>query len=234
VTARDTNAGAPVLLAVAHGSRDLAAQHSIGALAERVRLLSPALDVRVGFVQHAEPSLTEALAAAGTRTVVVPLLLSTGYHLIADIRGAARTVGTPVAAALGPDPRLAEALADRLDESGRPAGTPTVLAAAGSADPAAAADVARQAALLADRLAVPVVPAFAAAGQPSVSQAVAELHASTGCPVSVATYLLAPGQFHDRLRQVAATWVSAPLTDHPAVARLVLDRFTAARAAAGI
>jgi sirohydrochlorin ferrochelatase len=62
----------------------------------------------------------------------------------------------------------------------------------------------------------------------------AALHASTGRPVSVATYLLSPGQFHDRLRQAAATWVSAPLADHPAVARLVLDRFSAARVTAGI
>ena len=66
---------------------------------------------------------------------MVPLLLSTGYHLTADIRGAARAAGAPVADPLGPDPRLAEALADRLAEAGRPAGTPTVLAAAGSADP---------------------------------------------------------------------------------------------------
>jgi sirohydrochlorin ferrochelatase len=196
--------------------------------------MSPALDVRVAFVQHAHPSLAEALATAGNQAVVVPLLLSTGYHLTADIRGAARAAGAPVAGPLGPDPQLAEALADRLAETGRPAGTPTVLAAAGSADPAAAADVARQAALLADRLAEPVVPAFAAAGQPSVPRVVAALHASTGRPVCVATYLLSPGQFHDRLRQAAATWISAPLTDHPAVARLVLDRFSAARLTARI
>ena len=223
-----------MLLAVAHGSRDGAAQDSVAALAKRVRRLSPALDVRIAFVQHAEPSLADALAAAGSQAVVVPLLLSTGYHLTADIRGAARAAGAPVAAPLGPDPLLAEAFAERLAETGRPAGTPTVLAAAGSADPAATEDVARQAALLADRIAAPVVPAFAAAGQPSVTQALAALHASTGRPVSVATYLLSPGHYHDRLRQAAATWVSAPLSDHPLVARLVLDRFSAACAAAGI
>ena len=246
MTAASAGASAPVLLAVAHGSRDSAAQDSVGALAVRVRRLSPALDVRVAFVQHAAPSLAEALAAAGGQAVVVPLLLSTGYHLTADIQGAAREAGAPVAAPLGPDPRLAEALAGRLAETGRPAGTPTVLAAAGSADPAGAADVTRQAALLQKMYAgttleryrvngtVANVPAFAAAGQPSVTQAVAALHASTGRPVCVATYLLAPGQFHDRLRQAAATWVSAPLSDHPAVASLVLDRFATARAAARI
>jgi sirohydrochlorin ferrochelatase len=231
VTADGAGVSAPVLLAVAHGSRDTAAQDSVRALAERVRRLSPALDVRVAFVQHARPSLAEALGTAGNQAVVVPLLLSAGYHLTADIRSAARVAGAPVAEPLGPDPRLADALADRLAEAGRPAGTPTVLAAAGSADPRAAADVASQADLLADRLRAPVIAGFAAAGQPTVTQAIAALHAETGSPVSVATYLLSPGHFNDQLRVVAGTWISAPLGDHPEVARLVLDRFSAARQA---
>ncbi len=158
MTVTPARADGPVLLAVAHGSRHAAAQDSVAALAKRVRRLCPSLDVRVAFVQHAGPSLAEALTAAGRRAVVVPLLLSTGYHLTADIGGAARAAGAPVAAPLGPDPRLAEALTERLAQTGRPAGTPTVLAAAGSADPAAAAAAARQAALLADRIAAPVVP----------------------------------------------------------------------------
>ena len=217
-----------MLLAVAHGSRDSAAQDSVGALTERVRLLAPDLEVQVAFVQHAEPSLADALATTGhAEVVVVPLLLSTGYHLTADIRSAARAAGAAVADPLGPDPRLADALADRLAEAGRPAGTPTVLAAAGSADPNATADVARQADLLADRLRAPVTAGFAAAGQPTVTQAIAALHAHTGGPVSVATYLLSAGHFHDQIRAVAGTWISAPLGDHPEVARLVLDRFSA-------
>jgi sirohydrochlorin ferrochelatase len=232
VTPGSAAVSVPVLLAVAHGSRDGAAQDSVAALANRVSQLAPALDVRTAFVQHARPSLADALAAAGSTVVVVPLLLSTGYHLTADIRAVARAAGAPVAAPLGPDPLLADALADRLAEAGRPAGTPTVLAAAGSADPGATADVACQADLLADRLRAPVTAAFAAAGQPTVTQALATLHADTGSPVSVATYLLSPGHFHDQLRYAAATWVSAPLGDHQSVARLVLDRFSAAREAA--
>jgi sirohydrochlorin ferrochelatase len=223
----------PVLVAVAHGSRDSAAQHAVGALAERVRGFAPAIDVRVAFLQHAEPSLAGALAAASGEVVVVPLLLSTGYHVMVDIHGAARDAGARVSAPLGPDALLAEALIDRLADAGAPSGTPTVLAAAGSSDPGAAADVTGQARLLADRLGTPVPAAFAAAGHPTVAQAVTDLHRSTGSPVSVATYLLAPGQFHDQLRETAATWVSAPLGDHPAVARLVLDRFLAARPMAG-
>jgi sirohydrochlorin ferrochelatase len=43
--------------------------------------------------------------------------------------------------------------------------------------------------------------------------------------VAVASYLLAPGVFQDRLRASGAAWVSAPLGDHPAVAALILERF---------
>jgi sirohydrochlorin ferrochelatase len=218
----------PVLLAVAHGSRDPAAQQTIAALARQVRRLAPVLDVRVAFVQHAEPALPDELAAAGRNTVVVPLLLATGYHLTTDIAGAAAATGAQVADPLGPDTLLVTALAGRLAEAGVPDKTPVVLAAAGSASPAAADDAQRQAGLLAERLEVPVTAAFASAARPRVTEAVAELRSRTGRPVAVATYLLAPGHFHDQLQHAGARWVTSPLGAHPAVAGVVIDRYRAA------
>ena len=216
----------PVLLAVAHGSRDPAAQQTVLSLAGRAGGLAPGIEVRTAFVQHAGPSLAEALAAAGGRPVtVVPLLLSAGYHLGTDIGGAAGRAGVPVAAPLGPDPGLVPALADRLRAAGAPAGTPVVLAAAGSTDPRAAGDARHQATLLASHLQAPVLAAFASAARPTVGEAVADLAARTGGPVAVASNLLAPGVFAGRLRASGAAWVSAPLGDHPAVAGLVLERF---------
>jgi sirohydrochlorin ferrochelatase len=218
----------PTLLAVAHGSRDPAAKEAIGALARQISRLAPVLTVRVAFVQHAEPSLPSELSAAGANTVIVPLLLSTGYHLTTDIAGAASAAGARLADPLGPDPLLVTALASRLAEVGVPDGTPVVLAAAGSSDPAAQSDARRQADLLAERLDVPVTPAFGSAARPGVPEAVAQLRARTGKPVAVATYLLAPGHFHAQLRQAGARWVAAPLGGHPAVAGLVIDRYRTA------
>jgi sirohydrochlorin ferrochelatase len=216
----------PVLLAVAHGSRDPAAQRTVLSLAGRAGALAPGIEVLTAFVQHAEPSLTEALATAGQRhVVVVPLLLSAGYHLGTDIGAAAGRAGVPVAAPLGPDPGLVPALVDRLRAARVPAGTPVVLAAAGSTDPRAAGDARNQAALLASHLQAPVLAAFASAGRPTVGEAVADLAARTGGPVAVASYLLAPGVFARRLRASGAAWVSAPLGDHPAMAGLILERF---------
>ena len=218
----------PTLLAVAHGSRHAAAQATIATVARQVSRLAPVLRVRVAFVQHAEPSLTAELAAAGPNTVVVPLLLSTGYHLTTDLAGAARATGARLADPLGPDPLLVTALAGRLAEAGVPEGTPVVLAAAGSADPAAEADAAEQAGLLAERLNVPVTAAFASAAGPTVDEAVAHLRARTGQRVAVATYLLAPGHFHDQLQRAGADWVTAPLGGHPALAGVVIDRYRTA------
>lgn len=222
----------PALLAVAHGSRDPNAADTITVLADQVRRLAPVLDVRTAFIGHAGPSLTDSLAAAGANAVVVPLLLSTGHHLTTDVAVAAAQAGARVAPPLGPDPLLSVALAARLAEAGVPAGTPVVLAAAGSADPLAGPDVFRQAELLAEYLSVPVAAAFAAAGRPTVSEAVSELRAQAGGPVAVATYLLAPGVFHDGLAGCGADWVAAPLGDHPAVAALIIDRYRAHRPSA--
>ncbi len=244
----------PVLLAVAHGSRHPKAGATIAALARQVERLAPVIDIQVAFVQHASPSLPDALATTDRDVVIVPLLLSNGYHLSADIgsvaqrsgraglsnsggaghsAGAADAVGTAtrIAGPLGPDPLLTTALTARLEQAGVPGGTAVVLAAAGSSDPLAAAQVRGQADLLADELSVQVTVAFAAAGRPSVAEAVADLRAKTGGPVAVATYLLAPGHFHDALSE-AADWVTEPLGDHPAVAALVIDRYRMQRTAA--
>ncbi len=213
----------PTLLAVAHGSRQPAATATIAALVRQVERLAPVLDIQVAFVQHAEPSLADALDAAGPDVVIVPLLLSTGYHLTTDIAGAATAIDTAITATglsarvagpLGPDPLLVTALTAR------------------PSDPQAAAEVQSQADLLADELRVPVASAFAAAGRPSVTEAVARLRAATLSSVAVATYLLAPGYFHDRLRESGADWVTAPLGDHPAIAALVIDRYRTHRAPA--
>lgn len=220
----------PALLAVAHGSANAAATDVINTLARQVRRLAPVIDVHVAFIGHAEPSLPAGLGAAGTDSVIVPLLLSTGYHLTADIADAATSAGARVADPLGPDELLLTALTTRLDEAGVPAGTPVVLAAAGSSNPAGAADVRKQADLLAEHLRVPVVAAFATAVRPTVPEAVAELRELTAQRVAVASYLLAPGHLQDVLHESGADWITEPLGGHPALAGLVIDRYRTAAA----
>ena len=222
----------PALLAVAHGSRNPAAADVVRKLASQIGRLAPVIDVRVAFLSHAEPSLPTQLDAAGSGAVIVPLLLSSGYHLSTDIADAASQAGARVAAPLGPDQLLLIALTARLAEAGVPDGTPIVLAAAGSSDPAAITEVAEQADLLAEQLGVPVLPGYASAARPTVGEAVRELRQQTGQSVAIASYLLAPGHFQDHLVHCGADWVTAPLGGHPALAGLVIDRYrTAAKSA---
>lgn len=80
--------GRPVLLAVAHGSREPAAARAYERLLDRVRARAPDLDARVAYVDHVEPSVSAALTeVAGRPCVVVPLLLTPGAHAKGDIPG---------------------------------------------------------------------------------------------------------------------------------------------------
>jgi sirohydrochlorin ferrochelatase len=194
-----------------------------------VRTARPDLDVLLSWIELVEPDFPTTLAEVppGRPVVVVPLLLSTGYHDRVDIPAAIRTARPDAvrAAALGPHPMLTRALVDRLAEAGRRPGDTVVLAAAGSSDPDAVAAVHSQAALLAAELDAPVTAAFGSTAAPDVRTAVA---AARPGRVAIAPYLLAPGFFTDRLAEVGADLVAAPLGAHPAVVDLVLHRYNEA------
>ncbi|MFS4095152.1 sirohydrochlorin chelatase, partial [Streptomyces sp. AF1A] len=138
-----------------------------------------------------------------------------------------------VAAPLGPHPLLAQTLDDRLAEAGWPKdpdaatrrASAVVLAAAGSRDPDSAADTRRTARLLADRLGVPVVPAYASAAAPTVPAALRALAARGRHRVAIASYFAAPGRFATQCAQAAPWIAAAPLGAHPAMARLILHRY---------
>jgi sirohydrochlorin ferrochelatase len=178
--------------------------------------------------------------------IVVPLLLTAAYHSKSDIPaqlaaaagGSAAALDVRCTDTLGPHPLLLAALERRLREAGVAvdsaadrARTAVVLAAAGSSDPAANATIADLAAgWRRDRGWRAVVPAYASAAGPSPAKAVADLDPADG-PVVVATYLLAPGYFADKIRAAAvaagAVAVSGVLGAAPEVADVVLARYRA-------
>ncbi|MGW0764424.1 sirohydrochlorin chelatase [Streptomyces sp. NPDC002676] len=236
---------APALVLVAHGSRDPRALDTVRTLMERVRELRPALPVRLGHIELNEPLLPDTLAALGSApAVLVPLLLGRGYHVKQDIpeMAAAASARASLAAPLGPHPLLVETLYDRLTEAGwhTPEGdvarrsTAVVLAAAGSRDPDSATDTRRTARLLADRLGVPVVPAYASAATPTVQSAVRALTARGRHRVAIASYFTAPGRFATQCADQAPWIAAAPLGAHEAMARLVVHRYEEALAARSI
>ncbi|MEU6506365.1 sirohydrochlorin chelatase [Streptomyces sp. NPDC046942] len=234
---------APVLLVIAHGSRDPRHAATVHALVERVRSQRPGLRVETGFLEFNVPSVhgvLESLAAEGVRDVVaLPLLLTRAFHAKADIpavlRDAPPRLRIRQADVLGPSPLLLDALERRLYEAGlSPADKPStgvVLASAGSSDPEAIAVIADIAREWWHTGWCAVRPAFASASLPRTEDAVAELRA-LGCErVAVAPYVLAPGFLPDRIaRGAAGADVRADvLGPAPEVARVLLERYDAAR-----
>ncbi|TNM70183.1 sirohydrochlorin chelatase [Streptomyces sp. NP160] len=198
----------PVLVAVSHGTRSATGRRTIAQLRLAVAAARPGTEVVAAHVDVQKPALDAVvarLAVAGRACVVVPLLLSTGYHVRSDVasavRAARRAGGAAVAAAaLGPDTALVDVLCDRLAAAGARDDDAVVLAAAGSLAPQAVADVERVLASLSARRDGPVVAGYASAQEPTVPQACAALReAHPTRRVAVVPYLLAPGVFSQRL-----------------------------------
>jgi sirohydrochlorin ferrochelatase len=240
--------------------RDLAARSGLPGLDARTAYLGHAPP----SVSQVLGALAGPGAEPGGRVVVLPLLLTAAYHsdvdlpeLLTEARAAMPGTDIRYGRPLGPHPLLIRALDRRLaqasdrvagdgtgpgasviypDLGGAPPGdTAVVLAAAGSARAVANADVARVAAQWQTaRGWRAVVPAFAAAASPTPAQAVTALLRAGGPRVVVATYLLAPGLFSDRVadsaRRAGAAVVSGALGAAPEVAELVLRRYAEALA----
>jgi sirohydrochlorin ferrochelatase len=224
------------LIAAAHGTADPRGIREVHELVRTMARLRPELPISLGFVDVDVPalaSLVDRVVADSNQAVIVPLLLSSGYHVAVDVLGEAarRPVQVQAAAALGPDLVLAEVLADRLGECSGDSGLDevdqVVLAAAGSSDRRALLDCSATAAMLSALIDRPVEVGYISGAGERLTPVLAR---STG-RVAVATYLLAPGFFADRVRRIAGDLpVSAPLGADPRVAGLALARYDAARA----
>lgn len=251
---------APVLLVIAHGSRDPRHAATVHALTARVRSLRPGLRVETGFLDFNAPSVPrvlERLAAQGAGTaarateevIALPLLLTRAFHAKSDIPAVLREGRTGLprlrvrqAEVLGPSPLLNSALERRLREAGiRPgdrSSTGLVLASAGSTDPEAIAVIAEIARELRHTGWCSVRPAFASAatpaGFPRTEDAVRALRAEGVRRVAVAPYVIAPGRLPDRIAEGAAgaDVLADVLGPAPELARLLLARYDGARRAA--
>ncbi|MDJ1113151.1 sirohydrochlorin chelatase [Microbacterium dauci] len=221
----------PVLVACSHGTSSPDGRAAISAVVDRVRVLLGGVRVEPAFVDVQTPEVDDVVQSLGdAASVVVPLLLSTGFHTNVDIARAVREArGTCVATpALGPHPLLADLLARRIESFSPREGDAVVLAAAGSTNPAAAVDVAAMAELLSERIRVPVSTGFAAGAGVRIGDAVEQARAGGAQRVIAASYVLAPGFFADLIASAGADIVTEPLAPDDAVAAVVVDRYRAA------
>jgi sirohydrochlorin ferrochelatase len=225
------------LILAAHGTRRPGGVAMIGDLAAQVSSL---LDrrVQVAFVDVLGPTPGEVLsraAVSGRPAIVVPAFLSRGYHVRSDLPAHVAASGHPnviVTPALGPSGEIARIVADQLAQSGWRPGDSVILAAAGTTDSRARADLHIAATTLSALTGSRVRLGFAATGDPHVDNAVADARRNRAHRVAVASFLLADGLFQQRLRVCGADRVSQPLGTHPGLARLIANRFR--RAAPGL
>jgi sirohydrochlorin ferrochelatase len=217
----------PTLLAVSHGTDDADGSRAIAALVAQVRAALPDVDMIEAFVDVQQPDAAELAPQLDGPLVIVPLLLSSGFHVHHDLHGIAKTrPATIIADPMGPDPLLADVLAQRLPNGDGP----IILAVAGSRDPRSLTDAEGMGALLEKRLGCDVHLAYLAARQPDLPTALAEHPDAV-----VSTYLLAQGYFFNlATRQSPDRMLTMPLLDGGPVPQplidLVVARYEAAAA----
>ncbi|MGZ0712344.1 sirohydrochlorin chelatase (plasmid) [Coraliomargarita sp. W4R53] len=214
----------PALVAISHGTASAAGQAAVEALVAAVAAQLPDVTVLGGHVDVQQPDVAASLAAipADQPIVIVPLLLSAGYHVRIDLKEqSAHRGNVTIAPALGPDRRLIDALVARLPADAADA---VVLAVAGSSDERANEDCRTIGRMLSERLEREVSVGFLAATEPRLGAAVTATRATGAKRIVVANYLLAPGYFHDlasRLSGGAA--LARPLLDDDAPAEALVD-----------
>ena len=213
------------VIATSHGTDSVAGREAITLIREQIKFLlaqrNDGVEYRVhaAYVDVESPSVDDAAASLPNDEpcVIVPILLSTGFHTQVDLRRAARNSGIErisIGESLGPDARLAALTRARLEEAGwTPGDGPVVQGAAGSS---------------------PVHHGFVAAIDPKFHEVVAEHQ-----PKFAATYLLAEGFFAGKMRRDAESTgvpvkVASPLVNAQGgasaavVAECFIDRMDAA------
>ncbi|MDP7722838.1 sirohydrochlorin chelatase [Mycobacterium sp. TY814] len=224
------------LILTAHGTRRQAGVAMIGDLAARVGEI---LDrsIMVAFVDVVGPTPSEVLSnLPGGPAIVLPAFLSRGYHVRADLPAHIEASGHPdvlVTPALGPSRDITRLIYQNLVESGWAHSDSVILAAAGTSDRRARADLDQAAALLSTMTGSPVALGFAATGSPHIRDAVTDARRRGARRVVVASYLLADGLFQERLDDCGADLVTRPLGTHPELAGLVAGRFRHAAVRSG-
>ena len=220
------------LVLVAHGTTRAGARGVVGTLVAGVRAALPELEVRLAHVDVQSPALATVMAevrAAGRAAVVVPLLLSAGFHVEVDIAEAVDPARDLVTPTLAGDPALVELGLARLRAAGGVDLDAVVVAAAGSSRAGAREQVQRYAAGVAAATGLPTTVGWVAGPAPDLD---AVVRAATG-RVGVVSYLLAPGVFAARAVELGtaggAVAVGAALGPDPALADLAVRRYRAAR-----
>ncbi|MEU0882956.1 CbiX/SirB N-terminal domain-containing protein [Lentzea sp. NPDC005914] len=211
-----------------HGTRD---PRGGVVCSEVASMVQARVDVPVE-VAYADVRQPDVRSVVDGPCVVVPAFLAAGYHVRVDIpEQIGERSDVVLTSPVGVD--AVPAVRDRLVEAGFRRGDVLVLAAAGSSDSRALADVRRAAGLLGAS-----AVGYVATAVPRVVDVVSEVRERVrgqgpalgrGRRVVVASWLLAPGAFHGALAGCGADLVSEPVGAHPLLVDVLVRRYYEAR-----
>ncbi|WP_255951421.1 sirohydrochlorin chelatase [Streptomyces odontomachi] len=225
---RELRPGVPVHLGHIELNEPLLAD-TLAALPPGPAILVPLLLSRGHHITHDIPYEAAAAPHLDARVAAPlgphPLLAEVLHDRLIEAGWAAGAPSATRHSSTVPTVPIAPGIDAPLRRAPRPHDRAVVLAAAGSRDPNAAVDARRTAALLARRLGVPVVTAYASAAEPTVPQALRMLALGGWRQTAVASYFTAPGRFAMQCAAASAGPAAAPLGAHPALARLLWHRY---------
>lgn len=216
----------PTLICCSHGTDSPDGRAVITGLVEAAAELLGDVPVRETYVDVQRPQVDEVVAGVAGPAVIVPLLLSPGFHTSVDIgRAAASRADVVAAGTLGPHPSLVDILGDRVREVGVRPGDHVVLAAAGSSRPEAAESVQAVRDLLAPQIAAPLTVGYAYGATPKVADAVRAAREAGAERVIIASYVLAPGHFARLVADAGADIATDPVGTDPRVVGVIAERY---------
>lgn len=240
----------PALLLVGHGPQDDDGADAFRSLLSELAARNPEFPVAGGFGEQSPPPLdgvvTDLAEAGTTRVVALPLTLAPAGESDRALEaalareeelrdGASYLCARP----LGPEPALLDVLEQRLDEAlGGSARTPAdraattvLLVGAGTADPAANAEVHRAARLLWEgRGYGGVETAFVSHAAPDVASGLDRCRALGARRIVVLPYFLFPGAQPARIRLQTEGWAAV----HPETTVVSADVIGSGGAPAGL
>ncbi len=218
------------IIATSHGTNNQQGRQSISLIRQELAaVLQESLPgkflVHEAYVDVQEPALDRVVAnfSQQERLIIVPLLLSAGYHTEVDIKRAAALCPAQVciAGALGPSADLAKLQRSRINQTGWDGRGDCLMAAAGSSRGDGRDAALMQADVLSALLARPVPHGFIADIEPRIAELIGRLR-----PAVISSYLLAEGHFQQKLKGLAqegSCRLTAPLVtaDDRQAARVV-------------
>lgn len=235
------------VVVVAHGSREPAANAEQEALVGAWAATRPELDISLGYLELAKPTLEDALTAAAgrsSRVVVLPLFFFLAGHAKTDLplaltHARARHPAVHFAAArpLGVHPLLVELVWARASTVEPDAQTALVIVGRGASDPDANGDFVKLVRLCGEgRSLLCCHPTFIGLTRPLVGDTLVEVARRRPRRVVVVPLFFAAGRLMERLRASCATfathhpWITTevvpPLGAAPELFRLLDERLT--------